>query len=84
MPKYLEKKKEDIIDKLLVNLPKYQQLAKRKFAGGELPAFKKALLEKTTKKTLIIDFYNDYYGWLDQVDKDYYKIVQSTILIGSF
>ena len=72
------KKKEDIINKLLVNLPECQQPAKRKFAGGELPALKKALLEKTTKKTPIIDFYNHHYGWLDQVDKDYYKIVQST------
>ena len=72
------KKKDEIVEKLLVNLPECQQPAKRKFSGGELPALKKALLEKTTRKTPIIDFYNDHYGWLDQADKDYYKIVNST------
>jgi hypothetical protein len=72
------KKKEDIVEKLLTNLPECQQPAKRKYKGGELPALKKALLDKTSKNTPIVDFYNDHYGWLDQVDKDYYKIVNST------
>ena len=72
------KKKVDIMAKLLINHLKCQQLAKRKFAREELPALKKALLQKTTRKTLIINFYNDHYSWLDQIDKDYNKIMQST------
>ncbi len=72
------KKKEEIIEKLLVKLPECQQPGKRKYSGQELPALKKALLGKTSLNTPIIDFYNDHYGWLDQVDKDYYKIVNST------
>jgi hypothetical protein len=50
---------------------------KEVFRGGA-PTLKKALLEKTSRKTPIIDFYNDHYGWLDQTDKDYYKMMQST------
>jgi hypothetical protein len=72
------KKKKEIIDALLVKHPECQQPGKRKYTGEELLALKRALLEKTSKNTPIIDFYNDHYGWLDQIDKDYYKIVNST------
>lgn len=26
----------------------------------------------------VVDFYNDHYGWLDQVDKDFYNVCNPT------
>lgn len=72
------KKKSDIIEELLIKLPECQKASMDQVHNRELPALKRSLLKETTKKTPIIDFYNDHYGWLDQIDKDYYKIVKST------
>ena len=40
---------------------------------------KQALLDDTSRITNILDKYNDHYGWLDQVDKDFYKFSHSTL-----
>ena len=72
------KSKPELIKEILTKLPEANQQTKRKFADGDMPAAKRALLSPVGKNSEILDFYNDHYGWLDQIDKDFYKVCNST------
>ena len=73
------KTKAVIITELVQKLPQMNQPSlKHKFEDNELPAAKRALLSPTSKNQQILNKYNDHYGWLDQVDKDFYKVCNPT------
>jgi len=73
-----KKSKAEIIAELTHKLPEANRAPKRKFADADLSAAKEALFYPVGKNSSIVDFYNDHYGFLDRIDKDFYKIYQTT------
>ena len=73
-----KKTKPALIKKLMTKHPEANRAPKRKWADADLPAAKRALLSPLGRNSKIIDQYNDHYGFLDQIDKDFYKICNPT------
>ena len=71
-------KKADLVTQLLHKLPDLHKSPKNKVSDDDLRATKRALLFPVGNDTSIIDIYNDHYGWLDQIDKDFYKVFKPT------
>jgi|BogFormECP04_OM1_1039644.scaffolds.fasta_scaffold00741_3 hypothetical protein len=73
-----KKPKPELIKELMSKHPEANKAPKRKWTDADLPAAKKALLSPLGRDSKIIDQYNDHYGFLDQIDKDFYKICNPT------
>jgi hypothetical protein len=69
--------KSAIITELLKQLPKPLQSGRHKQKLEELETIKRGLIDTTSQEASLIQFYNNHYGWLDQVDKDLYKFMNT-------
>ncbi len=76
-----KKSKAEIIADPKKRLPELNAPTKRKLDESGLASLKTEkdeLLPPTSNDHELLDFYNDHYGWLDQIDKDFYKICKTT------
>jgi hypothetical protein len=72
------KTKAELVQRLMTKLFPKSIKCKRVYSDAELSFLKRVFLDNISQHHHINTFYNDHYGWLNQVDKDFYKMVKST------